>query len=224
MNKIKILFIDIVETLMRNISGTLGSKIRYVYYKKRLKFCGENVKIKENVYISEPQYISIDDNTTIDRNAIISAGKVDLSKFHTLKRVNKKFNLNEGELYIGKNVHIGPNCLIQAHGGVYFGSNGAMSTGAKLFSLSNSPTDPADPSNVIYFTNKSNNTAYHSSPITIDENVGVGINSIVLPGVDIGKNSYIAPNSIVVTRVKENSFMSGDPAVKIKNRFSNYDI
>ena len=222
MDKIKNLLWVIIESCIRNIGGNIGSKIRYFYYKKRLKFCGVDVRFKENVHITGLEYISIDNNTTIDRNAIISAGPVDISQYHSLKRANKKFKLQEGELFIGKNIHIGPNTIIQAHAGLYFGDNGSMSASSKIFSLSNSPTDPADLSNVIYMTNKLKNSAYYSSPIHIEENVGVGINSIVLPGVNVGKNSYIAPNSIVMTRVKENSFVNGNPAQKIKDRFKDY--
>lgn len=49
----------------------------------------------------------------------------------------------------------------------------------------------------------------------IKENVLVGIGAIILE-VEIGKNSIIAAGSVVKENVKENSFMAGVPARKIR--------
>ncbi len=42
----KIIF-PIIESCIRNISGGLGQRIRYQYYKRRFKSCGKNVKKKD---------------------------------------------------------------------------------------------------------------------------------------------------------------------------------
>lgn len=55
-----------------------------------------------------------------------------------------------------------------------------------------------------------------SKPIKIDENVWIGANSIILPGVKIGKNSIIAAGSIVTRDVDDNSLCAGNPAKFIK--------
>ncbi len=60
--------------------------------------------------------------------------------------------------------------------------------------------------------------AYISSPIVIEENVWLALNSIVLGGY-IERNSFITSNSIVIHDISENSYASGNPAKRIKERF-----
>lgn len=53
--------------------------------------------------------------------------------------------------------------------------------------------------------------------VKICENVWIGMNSIVLKGVTIGKNSIIAAGSVVVTDIPANVVAAGNPAKVIKN-------
>tara|TARA_R110002049_G_scaffold75916_1_gene195375 strand:- start:8323 stop:8874 length:552 start_codon:yes stop_codon:yes gene_type:complete len=55
-----------------------------------------------------------------------------------------------------------------------------------------------------------------SNPITIEDNVWIGMNSLVLKGVSIGKNSIIAAHSVVTKNVPENVLVAGNPAKIIK--------
>jgi acetyltransferase-like isoleucine patch superfamily enzyme len=59
--------------------------------KSNLKYCGRNVIIGKTVRIRKPELVSLDDNTIIDDFTYIS-----------------------GEVNIGKYVHIGPSCSLQA--------------------------------------------------------------------------------------------------------------
>lgn len=47
--KILHVFFDIVETIIRNISGRLGIFLRRLYYSKRLAQCGKNLRIDEGL-------------------------------------------------------------------------------------------------------------------------------------------------------------------------------
>lgn len=53
-------------------------------------------------------------------------------------------------------------------------------------------------------------------PITIGNNVWVGGNCIILPGVTIGDNSVIGAGSVVTKDVPENVIVAGNPAKVIK--------
>lgn len=55
-----------------------------------------------------------------------------------------------------------------------------------------------------------------SKPVIIDDNVWLGINTVVLKGVHIGKNSIIAANSVVVKDIPENVIAGGNPCKVIK--------
>jgi len=52
--------------------------------------------------------------------------------------------------------------------------------------------------------------------ILIEDNVWIGANVIVFPGVKIGKNSIVGAGSIVTKDVKPNTIVKGQPAKAIK--------
>ncbi|MDK9855707.1 acyltransferase [Staphylococcus equorum] len=54
-------------------------------------------------------------------------------------------------------------------------------------------------------------------PIIVGNNVFIGINTIILPGVNIGNNVVIGAGSIVTKDVPNNQVIGGNPAKKIKD-------
>ncbi|KOR27404.1 hypothetical protein TI05_19095, partial [Achromatium sp. WMS3] len=69
-------FFLIVESLIRNISGQLGQKLRAFYYTKRAGNCGKNLRIDEGVIIQGIKDIYFGDNVWVDKYCILMAGKV----------------------------------------------------------------------------------------------------------------------------------------------------
>lgn len=57
-----------------------------------------------------------------------------------------------------------------------------------------------------------------SRPIKICDNVFIGMNVIVLKGVNVGSNSIIAAGSVVVNDIPENEIWGGNPAKFISKR------
>lgn len=53
--------------------------------------------------------------------------------------------------------------------------------------------------------------------ITIGDNVFIGMNSIIMPGVTIGENSIIGAGSVVTKSFPKNSIIAGVPAKRIKS-------
>ncbi|MBN1186298.1 MAG: acyltransferase [Bacteroidales bacterium] len=53
-------------------------------------------------------------------------------------------------------------------------------------------------------------------PIYIENNVWIGLNSVVLKGVKIGENSIITPNSVVHKDIPANCIAGGNPCIVIK--------
>ena len=61
------------------------------------------------------------------------------------------------------------------------------------------------------------NTGYeYGIPVTIGDNVWIGGNSIILPGVTIGSNSVVAAGSVVTKDVPEWTVVAGNPARVIR--------
>jgi len=55
-----------------------------------------------------------------------------------------------------------------------------------------------------------------SAPVIIEDNVWIGMNSIVLKGVTIGKNSVVGAGSIVTKSIPANMIAFGSPAVAVR--------
>lgn len=217
----KIVF-QIFESIIRNISGVLGQKIRYFYYKYRLKSCGKNVRIEQGVIFENPNNIIIGDNVFISANSILTARPLGLIIKNRILKIKKniKFKHPIGQIIIGNEVHIGAFNIIQGYGGIEIKDRVTTSARVSIYSFSHMPTDSKRP-HIITYANamvNSKEIACIQSPIILEDGVWLGLNSIVFAG-NIGRNSFVSSNSIVLSDFKENSFIKGDPAIYIKNRF-----
>lgn len=220
---LRIVIFSIVEYIIKNIPGPIGQKIRYYYFKSRLKECGTNVRICESVIIENPENISIGNDVIIHPFSVLTA----MPKLHTYKnRIlkvidNKDYVNDNGEIIIGNEVAIGLYNIINGYGGVKICDRVTTSARVSIYSLSHYPCDESNRSLITYANAmvKSNDISCVESPVVIYDGVWLGLNVIVLGGT-IGKNSFISANSIVTKSIQENSYASGFPAVKIKNRFN----
>lgn len=212
------LFVDnLLRSAIRNIGGPAGRKLRYMYYSRLLGSCGKNVVIDEGVILQGLKDIHLGDDVWIDRYCILMAGKVELEE-GAKRNANPSYEYEEGELHIGNNVHITPYTLIQAHGGVQIGNDCGTGSGAKIYSLTNLPADSNNPERRVCYS-WGGELAQISAPIVIKDNVGIGLGAVVLPASTIEKDSFVAPYSIVMSKIRENSFVSGNPARRVKDRF-----
>jgi acetyltransferase-like isoleucine patch superfamily enzyme len=53
--------------------------------------------------------------------------------------------------------------------------------------------------------------------ILLKDNIFIGNNSVLLPGITIGNNCIIGANSVVSKSIPDNSVVAGNPAIYIKN-------
>lgn len=213
---------EIYVSWIRNLDGHLGRSLRYKYYKGRLKYLGEGVFIDTGVFIYGEEFISIGDHSHIDKSCILvaSSDKLDLSNRALKELYTEQMPVRRGELFIGKSSHIVQNCMIFAYGGVFIGDYCTMSTGSKIYSLTSLPNDPFNKEQHISIMPYSGISPTLIGPVVLNENVWLGINVCVFPGVTIGKDSFVRTNSIVQDSFKQNSYIAGDPAKFIKPRFA----
>jgi acetyltransferase-like isoleucine patch superfamily enzyme len=64
---------------------------------------------------------------------------------------------------------------------------------------------------------------YETAPLIIGEDVWIGANCVILPGVGIGKGAVIAAGSVVNKNVEPYEIWGGVPAKKIKDRPFRFD-
>lgn len=203
------------------LPGPSGYWLRYQFYKRKFKSCGKNVIIDVGVIISGTEHISIGDNVWIDKYSILIAGPIDIKEGICKKIENHHFAGKPGELIIGNCVHIGAFNILQAHGGMSIGNSVTTSAGVKLYSLSNYPYDENN-REIVTFANcvveDRNRVSYIISPIVVEDGVWIALDCLVLGG-RIGSNSFISSQSVVYHDIAENSYASGKPAQRIKDRF-----
>ena len=70
--------------------------------------------------------------------------------------------------------------------------------------------------------NSSGNRYQKYAPVEIGNNVFIGINAILMPGVTIGDNVIVAAGAVVTNDIDDDSVVAGVPAVKIST-FSHYE-
>lgn len=215
----KIIF-PFIESLIRNISGGLGQRIRFQYYKRRFKNCGKNVKIDEGVIFQTPENMSIGNDVWFLPYSIISArpSYTNLDERVLRKKNNKAFDIDIGNISIGNEVMIGAYNIIQGFGGIIIRNKVTTSARVSIYSFSHVPYDKSDRSKITYANSmiKSDPVACIESPIVIENGVWLGLNVIVFAG-NIGENSFISSNSIVLNDIPINSYVSKN---SISKRFS----
>lgn len=213
--------LQIWQMFIAYLPGQAGFALRYRYWKKRLRYLGEKVRIDVGVYFQNPDYISIDDNSWIDRGVIILAGP-DKSNRDRKYINNPKFPLERGAVHIGKNVHIAQYSSISGIGGVFISDECNIAAYAKIYSFTHHYRSDYEPTrqDIVFGPMVSYEKQYMiEGPIFLGKNVGLAMNSVLLPGVSIEKNSFVAISSVVRGSFVENSLIAGNPARMVKTRF-----
>lgn len=113
-------------------------------------------------------------------------------------------------ILIGKTSHINSGCILDGRGGICIGDNVSISFRTNLITGSHR----VNSSSFEYFTKK----------IVIEDNVWIGINSTILPGVVIGKGAIVAACSVVTKDIPPMAIVAGIPAKIIGYRDINTEF
>ena len=155
----------------------------------------------------------IGDNATVRSHTVIYAGNRIGNNFQTGNKANIR-ELNE----IGDNVSIGTLTVIEHH--VKIGN--AVRIHSHVFVPEYTILEDEcwiGPNVVI------TNAKYPKSPNVKKELRGahvktkaiIGANSTLLPGIVIGENAFVGAGSVVTKNVPDNTVVTGNPAIAIKN-------
>jgi acetyltransferase-like isoleucine patch superfamily enzyme len=92
-------------------------------------------------------------------------------------------------------------CYFQANNKIIFGKNCLIAPGVKIISSNH---------------NKTNKEIIKETPIIIGDDVWIGANAILLPGVEIGNNCIVGAGAVVTKSFKdEHTVIVGNPAQNI---------
>ena len=161
--------------------------------KKRLKKCGENVKIYSLAKIVKPEVIEVGDHSMIDDFTFIYGGK---------------------GIKIGRYVHIASFVSIIGGGELILDDYTVLANGSRILTGTDtyygekrmSTALPIEQRNVV------------RGKVIIEKDAFIGTNGVVHPNVRIGEGAIIGSNSLVLKDIEPWSINVGSPCKKTGER------
>ena len=179
----------LITDLLFKTSYKLMDYLLKGYWIFRMGKLGRNSFIRTKTrVIGNPQRIKIGKHFKVYENCIIAIGK--------------------GEILIGNNGLLGVGTYINVgNEKLTIGNGVAIAPFCKIFTFSHH-----------YLTDKDIMDSYKTGDVIIENDVLIGTNSVILPGVTIKNGAVVAAGSIVNKDVPEHSIYGGCPAKFIKMR------
>mgnify|MGYP005993289087 CR=1 FL=1 len=153
-------------------------------------------KIGDNVVIEDGALIFHCENITIEKNVYIGHNTI-------LKGYYKN------EMIIGEGTWIGQNCFFHSAGGIEIGKNVGIGPSVKILT-SNHISE--------YIEKPVLHNPIEFKKVIIEEDSDLGVGSIIMPGITIGKGSIVGAGALVTKDVPPYSIAVGNPAKIIRNR------
>ncbi|MEP0189420.1 MAG: acyltransferase [Erythrobacter sp.] len=106
-----------------------------------------------------------------------------------------------GYIRIGKNTHVSRLSIVSGLGGISIGEGCAISAHVAIYSVTADTNAPivAD-------------AETQKGPVTIGDNVYIGVGAKIIPGVTVGDNAVIAAGAVVTKDIPPNTLAKGVPA------------
>ncbi len=176
------------------------------------------------IWITKKHNVEVDGKLILNGKPLLDIRKgsyLSLGDRVTLNSRNQGYHINMhspiklfadrpgAQIRIGNNTRIHGTC-IHAYELIEIGNNCLIAANCQIFDGNGHDISFPDVENRI-------NTIGVSRPIKIEDNVWIGADSIILPGVTIGNGSVVAANSVVVEDVPSMVVVGGNPAKIIKD-------
>lgn len=178
------------EHFLSILPGNFGIYLRNLWYRNRWTL-KQKISINKYCEFIEPKNILFKGEAYIGKNSFFSAedGLIIIGKnfsCNTNLHINASIN---GEIIIGDDVLIGPNCVIRSSDHIYSDKNTPIKRQGHI-----------------------------SEKIIIGNDVWIGANTTILKGVEIGNGAIIAAGAVVNKNVDPFSISGGVPVRHIKYR------
>ena len=122
--------------------------------------------------------------------------------------VESPFFCDYGEnISIGQGTFVNVNCMFLDDNRITIGKNGLIAPYVQIYTAEH----PLKSSDRIVKHGKVSRYLVCSKPVTIGDNVWIGGNSVILPGVKIGDNVTIGAGSVVTRDVPDSVLAFGNP-------------
>lgn len=179
-----------IVSKIKNICDMRTSHGTGDYKNTDFKYFGENVIIENQVLIFHPENISLGNNVYIGHQTILKG-------------------YYKGEIIIYDGTWIGQQCFFHGAGNLIIGNNVGIGPGVKIITSYHSEegfTIPVLHSKLLF------------KEVVICDDSDLGVGSIILPGITVGKGAIVGAGSVVTKNVPEYAVVAGSPARIIKYR------
>lgn len=112
-------------------------------------------------------------------------------------------------LEIGDGAWIGQQCFLHAGGGLFIGRNVGIGPGVKI--ITSQHTEAGRDVPILH-------SPIEFAPVTLEDDVDVGVGAIILPGVRVGRGAQVGAGAVVTQDVPPYAVVAGVPARVIRER------
>ena len=171
--------------------GQIGQLLRVLWAVIALESFGRGARLGRGCSVRGPKSISIGEFVSFDIFCFLDAigGSIEIG---ASTKFNRNVNLNasvSGRIIIGRDCLVGPNVV--------------MRTAGHVFSDAKSPI---------------NSQGHVAHDIRIGDDVWLGTNAVILPGVEIGDGCVVGAGAVVTKSFDPGLILAGVPARVIGNR------
>lgn len=204
-----------VMTLLGGLPSLLGIGLRGIAYKALLKADGIPL-IEHNVRLLSPANIRLGERVYIDAGCYLNAlpGGISIGAGTSLMHgvIFHVFNyrsLPKAGIWVGRNCFFGEYTCIRGQGGVHIGDGVYTGTQVQIAAVNHVYSDPDK-----YIKDQ----GITAEGITIEDDVWLASNAVVVDGVTIGKGCVVGAGAVVNRSLPPYSVAVGVPARIVKDR------
>lgn len=155
-----------------------------------LAACGDGCVFEEGVLVFHPDRVWVGADVYVGHGAILKG-------YHA------------GEMRIGDGTWIGQRCFFHSAGDLTIGRNVGVGPGVKIITSSHEEAGRDVP--ILH-------ASLRFAPVVIEDDADLGVGSVVLPGVTIGRGAQVGAGSIVTRDVAPYTVVAGNPARLLRER------
>lgn len=182
-----------LSSLPEVVVAGLGGLLRLARERRladRLRRQYEGLRLGAYVEIRSPERLHLGSRVIIDNGALLHCGGMEWSQ-------------GRGSISIGDDTYIGPKVVLFGAGGIDIGSHVLISPGVLVTSHQHS---------FVVADKLMSAQPFEFSAVVIEDNVWIGGNATILPGVRIGSGTVIGAGAVVTKSLPPSTLALGVPA------------